>query len=228
MPFCVPTHRKGIAISTYPVLETWTAVTSAGTAVTSLELTKPSGVVPGDLLIILVGNDYYLNVAWPLHSGWDQLKWGASSNRDCGLVIHSRIADGIEPVTEVVNTNGNADTYGWYIRISNVNSGAPINNYGPTLYVTASQGTILSIDTTVDNCLAFYFLVFDGGDGSPFSVSGSDWAEVDELTSGTTGAGASGCFGMRQVPIAGATENAIVTCSVLDGIVAAQFAVAPA
>ena len=40
-----------------PVIETSTANNSAGDTATSLTLTKPSGVVSGDLLLIMVGSD---------------------------------------------------------------------------------------------------------------------------------------------------------------------------
>lgn len=38
-----------------PVIETYTSNTALGSS--SLTLTKPSGVVAGDLLILIVGND---------------------------------------------------------------------------------------------------------------------------------------------------------------------------
>ena len=70
-------------------------------------------------------------------------------------------------------------------------------------------------------------LGFDGGDGSPFSVSGTGWSESGDLANGT-GAGGGGCWGTKEQTTAGLTGDATVTSSTSDGSVFFQFAIAPA
>jgi hypothetical protein len=73
-----------------------------------------------------------------------------------------------------------------------------------------------------------YGLSFDGGDGYPFGVSGTGWAEKDEHQTGTSGSGdVSGCFGSKDLASQGSSGSATVSCSVSDGGAYFQLAIAP-
>src|SRR5690606_32303621 len=95
---------------------------------------------------------------------------------------------------------------------------------------SASFGSlnITGVDTTVDDTMAFYVNCFDGGDGTPFSVSGSGWSKSDEITADLGDSGsASGSWGTKHQATAGATGTVAVNGNSSDGRSGFQFAVAP-
>jgi len=210
-----------------PVIEDWTANDSAGDAVTSITFTKPVGVAVDDLLLLIVGSDQDTVADWNSVTGWIQFININDGVGDSNLACYWRIADGTEGVTVDVTAPTVEERYGWYLRISGVDTTTPINVTGTAAYVASDSHSIPEVTTTVADCLAFYALVFDGGDGAPFSVAGTGWTEVDEQTSGTTGTDASGCWGTKSMPTAGATGAATVTSTVSDGSSSIQFAIAP-
>lgn len=201
---------------------------SDGDGVGSITLYKPSGVVSGDCLLLIAMNDKASTGNWPVHSGWTRVIQASSGASDCGFVVHQRIADGTEGATEVVSANATgAQTLGWYIRVTDAHQTSPVNVVGTP--GTPGGGTdthvIDEVTTTVDDCLAFYILAFDGGDGLPFSVSGAGWVEQDEGWSGSGAGEASGTWGVRDIDTAGLTTDATVTSSVTDGASFVQLAI---
>lgn len=213
-----------------PVLETFTRQTIAGSR--TIDLTKPTGVVSGDLLLLIVVDDpgnrsdhqYDAITGWTL----DEDLSGADVGADVSSVVFWREADGTEGATETADNDLVTDKAGWYIRISGANTTAPFDVKGT--YSADSTGTshvVPGVTTTVADCLAMYYLGFDGGDGDPFSVSGTGWSQTDEQAEGT-GAGISGCFGEKDQASAGATGDATVTSNASDGAVYVAFAIAPA
>lgn len=211
-----------------PVIETWTPNDTGGSAATSITLTKPSGVAAGDLLLLIVGSDRPNSVGWADVTGWTKFININSNASDANLACYWRIADETEGSTIEVGAGGNYQLYGWYIRISGVDQSTPINVIGTPDYTGATTHNPQPIDTTVDDCLAFYALAFDGGDGYTFSESNTGWAEVDELQSGTTGNDASGCWGTKDMPSAGSSGAVTITSTAADGSACIQFAIAPA
>lgn len=179
----------------------------------------------------MVGNDETnANTdGWLTKTGWTKEFSYANSTGDASLAIYWREADGTEGATEdVENDSTNWESYGWYLRISGADTTTPFHQKGSGSFSSPSTShAIPGVTTTIADCLAFYLLGFDGGDGAPFSVSGTGWAEVDEEQSGTGGADASGCFGTKDQASAGATGTATVTSSASDGAVYVQFAIAP-
>lgn len=213
-----------------PVLETWTANNTGGLTQTTITLTKPSGVANGDLLIMMVGNDE-TNAStdgWNAVTGWTKEFGFANATGDSSFAIYWREADGTEGATQdVVNDSNSWESYGWYLRISGADTTTPFHQKGTPAAGSSSSHAISGVTTSIADCLAFYLLAFDGGDGAPFSVSGTGWAEVDEEQSGTGGTDASGCFGTKDQATAGATGTATVSCSASDGATFVQFAIAP-
>ncbi len=232
MPFSVPTHQEYVAPvgpGGVPVLESYTKNNSGEASSPDLVLTKPASVAVGDLLLIFIGNDEPSAKTWPALTGWNQLYDASSASSDCGFAIHWRIADGNESATETVDSNINdAQVFGWYMRITGAHQTTPINVAAPFHVIGSNhEHEIPEVTTTVADCLAFYVLAFDGGDGMPFDVVGAGWAQEDEQQNGTTGGLASGCFGTKEMPVAGATGAATVTSDgVADGSTSAQFAIA--
>lgn len=207
-----------------PVIESGFDAVSDSAHQTYMTMTLPTSTASGDLL--LLGGGESNTTVWDTPSGFTVLN--TSQLEACGLNYYYRVADGTETSTIQLGRAGGSKKYGWYIRITGNNS-TPIHINNSVS--TSSSGTshaIPGITTTVDNCLALYFLAFDGGDGDPFSVSGTGWTEEDELESGTAGSNAGGCWGSKDQASSGATGTATVTSDQSDGAQYFQVTIAPA
>ena len=157
-------------------------------------------------------------------AGWTNLINYAGNSAAVGIFY--KIASGSEG--DVTVTVVHADHIAWYLRVSGVNTTTPFNVTASPATGIGSSRAIPEVTTTVDSCLAFYLLSFDGGDGYPFSVSGTGWTESDDHQSSTGGSVSSGCWGTKEQATAGLTGDATVSCSASDGQAYLQFAVAPA
>ena len=213
-----------------PILENdWTVNDSGEAATDTITLTKPAGAAVGNLLLLIVGSDQDNVADWNTVTGWTQFININDAAGDANVACYWRICDGTEASTVDVTGATVEERYGWYIRVSGVDTTTPIHLVGTPLYQTTSPYYVPQITTTVDDCLIFYALAFDGGDGFPFTVSGvGGWAEVDDQQSGTAGTDASGCWGTKTMSGQGATGDAGVFSTVDDGTSSIQFAVAPA
>ena len=205
-----------------PVVEAWAASNTGGTSGTLLNLTAPSGITSGELLVAICGGDANLN-SWVTPTDWTQELF--SGNNSANVVVFWKISDGGETDLAITYSTG-ADLLGWYIRISGENS-TPIDVSGIGTGASSTH-VIAEVTTTVADCLVLYGLVFDGGDGVPFSVAGTGWTETDEQTSGTAFDKCCGCFGTKEQATAGVTGDATVTSNVSDGASYFQLAIAPA
>jgi len=212
-----------------PILENdWTSNTSGGATANTLTLTKPVGAVTDDLLLIIVGNDGGNSLFWEALVGWTQFVNINAAAADTNLSCYWRIADGSENPTIDVTSSAALELFGWYMRISGVNTTTPINILGTACYTVDVSHVITEVETTVDSCLAFYAISCDGGDLAPLSISGTGWSEEDELTSGTSGQDTCGSFGTKEITTAGFTVDATVGTADSDGSSGIQFAIAPA
>lgn len=217
-----------------PVVASFTSNASVGNS-DLLTLTTPASVAVGDTGLILVGSDQNTSVAqWDDATlkppGFTFIKTVGTVGTLAHCAAFWRIADGTEGATIDVPSAAGADYFGWYLRVTGAHATAPIDVVGAETLTTADSLThaIAGTTTTVADCLAFYLLSFDGGDGDPFSVAGTGWSQSAEIESGTGGANASGCWGTRAMTSAGATGTATVTSSSADSSGAFQFAIAPA
>ena len=206
-----------------PVVEAFSAVTS--TTTTSITATDPGGITSGELLMLLMTSDTAIDPYTTTPSGWTLLQSFVNSN-SAAYGIFYKIASGSEG--DVTVTVGSADHIVWYLRVSGANTTTPINVLGSSNAGAGTNSTALSVDTTTDNCLAFYLNSFDGGDGYPFSISGTGWTETDEQQVSTSGSANSGSWGNKDQETAGATGNVTITASTSDGQSTVQFAIAPA
>jgi hypothetical protein len=218
---------------TIPVIATKTANDTGGASVTTLTLTKPTGVAVGDGLLLLVGGDQadQASPQWNAVSGWNRESTDGAATTDAHYGVYSRIADGTEDVDVDVTTANEGELYGWYIRMTGIDTAAFINVVGAAHIGAGNPATheIDGVTTTVDDCLAIFILAFDGADGEPFDVSNTGWSLEDEDHSGTEINEASGCFGTKDQATAGATGNVTITHGSPsgDGGAGVVFAVAP-
>lgn len=214
-----------------PTVQSFTSNTAVPGA--SLTLTKPSNVLAGDLLLIIVGNDDdTASAQWDdatlKPSGFTLINEAGNTTSDTHAAAFYRVADGTEGTTINVPAQSSDDFWGYYIHVTDVNPTNPIHVIG-SAYNGGSLGThnIPGVTTTAANALAFYVLSGDGGDVNPYSVGGS-WTESSEIDAGTGGGNSSGTWGTRLMASAGATGNAAVTLLAADSASGFQFALAPA
>lgn len=229
----VTTASGSVGIGGGIVLESgWTSNTAVPNS--SLTLTKPTGVQVGDLLLIIVGNDNTTATAqWNniglKPSGFTFINEAGNASSQAHTAAFYRIADGTEGTTVNVPAQSSNDYWGYYMRLTGVDTASPINVTG-TDYNSAANllnHPVTSITTTVSEALAFYTLSGDGGDTYPFSVAGTGWVEQAEIQAGTLGTNAAGTWGTRAMSTAGATGAATVTMTASDGASGFQFAIRP-
>ncbi len=214
-----------------PVVASFTSQAAGGTGSSSVTLTKPAGVQVGDLLMMIVGNEESLNGAIPAIIGWTQAYEIGSTVSDCRASMFWRIADGTEGTTQLVPWDGTNDAGGgWYLRITGAATSLPIHVVGTSSQVGNSTTlTMLAVTTSVNNCLAFSHLSFDGANGTPFTPSGTGWGTTvpanQELLDGPANTGWSGVWITKAMVSAGSTQAQIMTASSSDGMTGIQFAI---
>ena len=223
--------ESNLASASTPVLETWLASDTAGATATNLDLTKPSGVVTGNLLIIIVGSDDATDtIQFSMADGaWTKDGEAGGGDADAHIGMFWKISTGDETSTQAVTAASADEMYGWYLRLSGAHASTPIHASDYTGNdVPATSFDIAGVTTTVDECRIFYALGFDGADGDPFSISGTGFTETDEHESGTGANDAGGVFGEKDMGATqGATGTATVGTSISDGAASFQFAIAP-
>lgn len=210
-----------------PSVAGWTS-NSHDRSGTTLELTKPAGVQPGDLLLIIAGVDSTGEALQPL-TGWTfAVHGGITEYNAVTFALLYRVADGTEGESVTLTSAVSDDMWGWYIRVTGADPDTPIDVVQATEERSEPQVTLAGVETTVDGCLAFYAFSFDGGDGDPFSVP-SGWTEEDyQETYSGSGAG-SGAWGTRLMATAGSTGDVVITAGgTQDGWSGAVWAVRPA
>ena len=202
-----------------------------GDNVINLTVPAPSGITSGDLLYIIAMRDPTLDA--PLYdfsaTGWTQhLRFW--TDYDVQIQTLYRVSDGTEG--DVTLTSGfGRDTVAWYLRISGVDTSSPFNAVG-VFADSLPPLTIPSLTTTDDECMVFALASFDGGDGDPFTLTGTGWPTsipVNQyLEQDALGAAASGFWVTKTVAVAGSSNDLAVGSSEPDGMGGVQFALTPA
>ncbi len=212
-----------------PVIASWTTNDSGASTTTALTLTKPGSVAVGDLLLLLVGSDdASASPNWNTVAGWTRFVSANDNVADADLACYWRIADGSEDATIEITAGSADERYGWYLRVTGAHASSPIHVVGtPQATGSANPHVVDEIETTVADCLAFYVLAWDGGDVGSFAVAGAGWAEVDEVITATASGDAAGCWGTKDMGVAGWTGDATVTTGNSDGATRVQFAISP-
>lgn len=213
-----------------PVIETYTSNTELGSS--SLEITKPNGVISGDLLILIVGNDDSTNTQQfvTFSEGgreWTLIREQGNAACDCHIAAFYRISDTTEGSSVTIPAQSADDIYGWYLRITGARTvGSPIHKYGQVNTTNGSSHVYPSLETVFKDCLAIAVFTFDGGDSSSISVLGSCWTKEGELKAGTGSANASGAWATKEMSNPGESEDVTFGTSVGDGGCGFQFAIA--
>jgi len=183
-------------------------------------LTKPTGVVTGNLLMILIchdstGIEAYREADTP--AGWTWLTSNGDSAADAGYFIMYRISDGTEAATTTVVPTNSFMSVGFYLRISGANTSSPIVGIG----TRCSTGSASSLTVTglIGNStdLGITVLSGDGGDLYPYSVSTNSWTKVVENQGNTTSSSPSGVIAQKTYSTVDAA-SVLITPSATDGM----------
>ena len=229
-----------------PVIEDLTTASSVG-GTAALSITKPTGTVEGDLIIIIHGSEPQggpgVDYTGPMYDNSTLKPSGGTTftelknchadlaeDTDAACQVSYKIAGASEPASYTCTTESAHDCVAWCLRISGHNATTPINVTGATTQTTfATSRAVSEVTTTVDDCLVFAFIITDGSDTNPFSTSGTGWEEYSELDPDTSSNGCTGQVSKKEQTTAGATGACTITwnASFPDGACGFQFAVAP-
>lgn len=200
-----------------PVIESYTDVSHSGTA---FDVTKPTGLAVGDLLLAIIAKDDDLSMSPP--AGWTTDFDGSGvAALACASFIFHKVADAADVAASVFTFTGDSEDYvGRLYRISNVN-GTPIDivdatgNSGTS---TAPQAT--AITTGSNDSLVFAFAGMDDND-TPYSLTTGGW--TTDLNTDNTTAGI--VIGRKVQATAGTTGAVDFTTNASDGWICSQIAI---
>lgn len=202
-----------------------------GSNVINLTVPAPSGITSGDFLYIIAMRDPISDLSGYdfSASGWTQhlRHW---TSLDVQIQTLYKVSDGTEG-SVTLTSSLERDTVVWYLRISGVDTSSPFNVNG-TFADDITPVTIPSVTTTVNGCLAFTLFAFDGGDGDPFTLTGTGWPSSiptnQYLEEDVIGSSISGFWITKEIVTSGTSESLSVNSSTLDGMGGVQFALTPA
>lgn len=148
-----------------------------GTVSDPITLTAPSGIQSDDLLYIITmrDNSFITNDEYRLliPDGWTEHLYEFSEDQLVQIQTMYKVSDGTEG-NITTYSSFDRDTVAWYIRISGVSTTSPINTTGSFVDDRGSL-TVPGVTTSTTGCTAILMFGYDGGDGNPFSISGSGW-----------------------------------------------------
>lgn len=214
-----------------PAIELYTKQWDTDPLTNYLTLEKPAGVQIDELLLLICINDDSVPTGFKDKTvGWNFIGDFGDTVSDSHIGLFWKIADGTEGATQDVFAESICNWVAWYVRISGVNVSTPINAVGvPTILDKKVTIDVSGVITDVNDCLALCFGCFDGGDGYPFTISGTGWNKEDECQSAPSPVDASGVWGYKQMSGSqGATGTVTIGASNSDGFAGVQIAIAPA
>jgi len=199
----------------------------------TMRVAKPTSLAAGDMVLLIAISAN--NTAGPCYTATD----GAfttiqeSGNATCQTAAWAayKIATASEPDSYFVASACGSDAFViWAVRVSGLDTWAPLNTVGSATNTAINQQTITlnGIATTRDSCLVFAIGSFDGGDGDPFSISGTGWSEYTQGVSGTSvSTDVGGLIGTATVDDTATTAAAVIdaTGTTSDGWSGFQFAI---
>lgn len=208
---------------------------AGGDTADSVTVDKADNIAVGDLLMILVCNGEHLaGDIFPALTGWTKQFEEGDTNSDSRIGCYTRIATGSENATETI-TWGTPDRSGmaWYLRIPDPEPTTFWDTQGTTRTVTSATNWGISITPSVNDCLVFTFVGWDGA-AEPFTgVSGTNWPSSiptnQSLQDGPTAdfKGVLSSWVTQLQTTAAASNNCTYTVNASDGTVSVQFAIAP-
>jgi hypothetical protein len=195
-------------------------------------LDKVPNVLLGDLLLLIVGNDYTGSAAQFSDNvtGWNFVLTEGGVDPDSHIGLYWRVADETEPEdVTVVAANAN-EWMGWYIRITGAELVTPMHKQLADKELgDTSTHDILEVTTTIDDCLCVFGIIYDSGEAFPYSVTGGvGWSQTAQFQTGDEQSGdVSGAFGQKDLASQGGSADIEHTNSASEGASWFQIAIPP-
>ena len=203
-----------------PVIESYTDVSHTGT---SFDVTKPTGLAVGDLLLAIIAKDDDITMAPP--AGWTtDFDGSGNASQACASFAFHKVADADDVAASVFNFTGdNEDYVGRLYRISGVDTTTPIDAVDATGTVgTTATPQAVAITTQTDDALCFAFTGMDDND-VPYTLETAGWTVDVNTDNTTTGI----VIARKSLASAGTTGAVDFTTNASDGWVASQIAIRP-
>ncbi|MBU1044156.1 MAG: DUF2341 domain-containing protein [Candidatus Omnitrophica bacterium] len=197
------------------------SATSGGT----INVTKPSGTVQGDLLIASYVSDDIYTLTAP--SGWTLIQGGYSNPVDNtpSFGVWYKIADASEPTSYTFSSGGNDDQYVAILRYQGHDPAAPINNSAIAYSTGSNAPTAPSINTTREECVILRVFGADDDD-TPYNVpAGYSERYNGKSTASNSSCGGAGADTTQALP--GATGTAAFSMNAIEEWMAVTIAIAP-
>ena len=173
-------------------LPVYQAFNEGKTVGTSVVVTKPSGVVEGDLLIGFLSSDGGSETHTSPESGsWNIIYENQSEGS--GKQTFSawwKIAGGSEPANYTFGCGSSEGLYAWIIRVSGVHQTDPIHKK-ITQFGDTSSASCVQVTTEVNDCLIIYAFGADHVD----ITEDSGWYRGTNITVDRSGTAAGDCSG---------------------------------
>ncbi len=185
-------------------------------AATSVVITAPTGLVPGNVMLASVAVDGNVASTLAAPSGWTLLNRLTDSANQVTTAVWWKVAGASEPGSYTFTWTTSKNAYGWIARFSGVETSGPINVWGSTSGPSASISPLSpSVTTTVANTMIVRIGGFDAANTTTDvpGVSGHTTITMDR--SDTTGSAASGgaAYVLRAATGATGTANFGLTAS---------------
>jgi len=199
---------------------------------TTISITAPPNISNNDLLLVFFIRDPTADVSeYDMvidQSGWTQATRVFSEQGDSLIQVYYKVSNGTDSDISATALFAR-DTIGWYLRLSGVDTASPINQIGTPSFNGLSPITATSVTTTVDGCMSFSILGFDGGDAEPYTITGTGWDTSfpanQYLNAGPSGTDAGGGWLNKSIASAGSTQDVTFSSSTPDGMTAFQIAI---
>ena len=158
----------------------------AGSNVTSITISTPSGTSAGDLLVAAVATDSSETISPPSGEGWTQIDLGYGGSA-VTLGVWWKLADASESPTHQFTWGSTEQAYAWIMRFTDHDPTTPINA-SAVQNDNSSSPTSPAVTTTVANTLIVRIGGFDDDDITEDNpgLSGHTAITMDESNSGNS------------------------------------------
>lgn len=196
---------------TFPVIQSSAeSASGAASATTSHVFTMPSGIVVGNLLLIIADKGS-VSLTMNALSGWNEL---LDENQGNGIFLAWRIADGTEGANQTFTSSASGRTAGICYRIS----GAQLPTVQAPELSTVATGTSTSPNATTctptGGAKDYLYITFFGSAGEEADddtwVTGTptNYGSLVQKTCGTAGTNLGGLFGCAVRNLNAASDDA--------------------
>ena len=215
-----------------PVIAAWAASDDGGSGSQTFTATAPSGIVAGNLLLILCMADAaddidVMSINGTTYPGWTKVGESGDNLSDVHTAVWWKEAGGSEGDV-VIDDDDTNNHVAWYMRITGADTTTPIHKSAQGQSSSdASSFNMASFTTTIDNCLGVAIAGWNGADLTPHTMTGSGWSETDEQAAGSSSTSCAGNFGEADLGTGGSKTGPTAGAAGSDGWAYFKLAIAP-